>query len=177
MLALAEQRIVAPMKQYAPAEQERPHPIELDEKDYEILRLLQENAKLTVRQIAAAIHLSPTPTHERIKRLENSKVIRQYAALLDNRKVNKKVMVLCQVSLKDHDIQTARAFITGITHFREVIECYNISGEFDFMLKIVAESIEDYHHFFINYLGSVKGIGQTKSTFVMDIIKDTHQLL
>ena len=158
-------------------EQEKPRPLELDEKDYEILRLLQEDAKLTVRQIAAAIHLSPTPTHERIKRLKHNRVIRQYAALLDNRKVNKRVMVLCQVSLKDHDKQTAQAFIEGITGFTEVLECYNISGEFDFMLKIVAESIESYHHFFINYLGSVKGIGQTKSTFVMDIIKDTHRIL
>ncbi len=86
-------------------------------------------------------------------------------------------MVLCQVSLKDHDKETARAFIEGITEFKEVIECYNISGDFDFMLKIVAESIESYHYFFINYLGGVKGIGQTKSTFVMDVIKDTHEIL
>ena len=165
------------MKESPSAEQEKTNPAALDEKDYEILRLLQSNAKLTVREIASAIHLSPTPTHERIKRLENSKVIRQYAALLDNRKVNKRVMVLCQVSLRDHDKETASAFIQGITGFKEVIECYNISGEFDFMLKIVAESIESYHHFFINYLGGVKGIGQTKSTFVMDVIKDTHQIL
>jgi DNA-binding Lrp family transcriptional regulator len=165
------------MKESPPAEQAKTHPAALDEKDYEILRLLQSNAKLTVREIASAIHLSPTPTHERIKRLEKDKVIRQYAALLDNRKVNKRVMVLCQVSLKDHDKETASAFIQGITGFKEVVECYNISGEFDFMLKIVAESIESYHHFFINYLGGVKGIGQTKSTFVMDVIKDTHQIL
>ncbi len=165
------------MKRNTTAEQEKTSPVALDEKDYEILRLLQDNAKLTVREIAAAVHLSSTPTHERIKRLEKGKVIRQYAALLDNRKVNKGVMVLCQVSLKDHDKQTARAFIEGITHFKEVIECYNISGDFDFMLKIVAESIESYHHFFINYLGGVKGIGQARSTFVMDIIKDTHQIL
>ncbi len=165
------------MKRNHLTEQEKINPAELDEKDYEILRLLQDNAKLTVREIAAAIHLSPTPTHERIKRLENSKVIRQYAALLDNRKVNKRVMVLCQVSLKDHDKETAWAFVKGITEFKEVIECYNISGDFDFMLKIVAESIESYHYFFINYLGGVKGIGQTKSTFVMDVIKDTHEIL
>jgi DNA-binding Lrp family transcriptional regulator len=165
------------MKTNPDTEQEKSLHIELDKKDYEILKLLQENAKLTVRQIASAIHLSPTPTHERIKRLEQAKVIRQYVALLDNRKVNKGVMVLCQVSLKEHDKKTAQAFIQGITKFKDVIECYNISGEFDFMLKIVAQSIEDYHHFYVNYLGEVKGIGQTKSTFVMDIIKDTHQVL
>jgi DNA-binding Lrp family transcriptional regulator len=149
----------------------------LDDKDYEILRLLQSDAKLTVREIASRVHLSPTPTHERIKRMEKHKVIKRYAALLDNRKVNKKIMVICHVSLREHDKQTAQAFVSGITQFREVIECYNISGEFDFMLKIVSESMESYHDFFINYLGEVKGIGQTKSIFVMDIIKDTHELI
>jgi Lrp/AsnC family transcriptional regulator, leucine-responsive regulatory protein len=149
----------------------------MDEKDYEILRLLQENAKLTVREVSAKIHLSATPTHERIKRLEKNRIIKQYAALLDNRKVNKRIMVLCQVSLKDHDKKTAHAFVTGIVRFKEVIECYNISGDFDFMLKIVSESMESYHHFFINYLSEVKGIGQTKSIFVMDIIKETHQVI
>jgi Lrp/AsnC family leucine-responsive transcriptional regulator len=149
----------------------------LDTKDFEILKLLQHDAKLTVREIASRIHLSPTPTHERIKRLESEKVIKGYAALIDNRKVNKKIMVICHVSLKEHDKKTAQAFITGITGFKEVVECYNISGEFDFMLKIISESMESYHHFFINYLGGVKGIGQTKSTFVMDVIKDTHEVL
>lgn len=149
----------------------------MDDKDYEILRLLQENAKLTVREVSAKIHLSATPTHERIKRLEKHKIIKQYAALLDNRKVNKRIMVLCQVSLKDHDKRTAQAFVSGIIRFKEVIECYNISGDFDFMLKIVSESMESYHHFFINYLSEVKGIGQTKSIFVMDVIKETHQLI
>jgi len=81
--------------------------IQLDEKDIEILRLLQEDAKLTVREVADKIHLSPTPTHDRIKRLEKSKVIRKYAALVDHRKVNKPLVVLCQVSLKDHDKKTA----------------------------------------------------------------------
>jgi DNA-binding Lrp family transcriptional regulator len=127
--------------------------------------------------VAAQIHLSPTPTHERIKRLEQQGVIRQYAALLDNRKINRKLMVLCLVSLKEHDKQTAQAFVNGIIQFKEVIECYNIAGEYDFMLKIVTESMETYHNFFINYLGEVKGISKAQSVFVMDIIKDTHQLL
>jgi Lrp/AsnC family transcriptional regulator, leucine-responsive regulatory protein len=152
-------------------------PAQLDAKDLQILRLLQENAKLTVREIASKVHLSPTPTHDRIKRLENNKVIKQYAALLDNRKVNKRIMVICHVSLKEHDKKTAQAFVNGIAKFREVVECYNISGDFDFMLKIVSESMESYHHFFINYLSEVKGIGQTKSTFVMDVIKETHELV
>ena len=165
------------MVKAAEKEQSKSSSLILDGKDFEILRLLQQNAKLTVREIASHIHLSPTPTHERIKRLEHEKVIKNYVALIDNRKVDKKIVVICHVSLKEHDKKTAQAFINGITGFKEVVECYNISGEFDFMLKIISESMESYHDFFINYLGGVKGIGQTKSTFVMDVIKDTHEVI
>jgi Lrp/AsnC family transcriptional regulator, leucine-responsive regulatory protein len=158
-------------------EQSDSNALMLDKKDYEILRLLQSNAKLTVRDIALKIHLSATPTHDRIKRLEKSGVIKNYSALIDHRKVNKGIMVLCQVSLKDHDKKTAQTFIQAIQSFPEILECYNISGDFDFMLKIVAESMETFHHFFINSLSEVKGIGQTKSMFVMSVIKETHHVL
>ncbi len=150
--------------------------IELDKKDIEILRLLQSDGKLTVREIAQRIHLSPTPTHDRIKRLEQLKVIRQYVALVDHRKVNRPITVLCQVSLKDHDKETARLFIEAVVALKEVIACYNISGDYDFMLKIVAQSMEAYHEFFISYISGIKGLGQTKSIFVMDVIKETHEV-
>jgi DNA-binding Lrp family transcriptional regulator len=150
---------------------------QLDEKDYEILRLLQDDAKLTVREVAERIHLSATPTHDRIKRLEKSGVIRKYAALLDNRKLSRPLTVLCQVSLKDHDKKTAMEFVTAVTSLKEVVACYNISGEYDFMLKIVAENMEKYHEFFIRYISGINGIGQTKSAFVMDVIKETHEVI
>ncbi len=150
--------------------------IELDQKDIEILRLLQEDGKLTVREIAQRIHLSPTPTHDRIKRLEQNRVIRQYVALIDPKKVNRPITVLCQVSLKDHDKETAHAFVSAVVALKEVVACYNISGEYDFMLKIVAQSMEAYHNFFISYISGIKGLGQTKSTFVMDVIKETHEI-
>jgi DNA-binding Lrp family transcriptional regulator len=86
-------------------------------------------------------------------------------------------MVLCHVSLKEHDKKTARAFIQAINSFEQVLECYNISGEFDFTLKIVAESMEDFHQFYVNKLSEIKGIGQTKSSFVMDVIKQTHKVV
>lgn len=152
-------------------------PALLDKKDLEILRLLQSDAKLTVRDIAEKIHLSPTPTHERIKRMERAGVIRQYVALLDNRLVNRGIMVMCQVSLKDHDKRTARAFVQAISNFPEVLECYNISGEFDFLLKIVSSSMDSFHKFYMNKLSEIKGIGQTKSSFVMDVIKETHRVI
>ncbi len=149
----------------------------LDEKDYEILRLLEENAKLTVREIAVKINLSPTPAHERIKRLEKNGVIKNYSAILDKKKVNKGIVVICMVTLREHNKKAGAIFINAVLAFREVLECYNISGDFDFMLKITAESMDSYHDFFVNKLTEIKGIGQTKSIFVMDIIKETHQLL
>jgi len=151
--------------------------ITLDEKDFAILRLLQQNAKLTVREIAATIHLSATPVHERIKRMEANGVIKQYATLLDHRKVHKGIMVICYISLKEHNRKIAGVFIEAVTGFPEVLECYNISGQFDFMLKIVAENMETYHDFYLHKLSMIKGISQTQSIFVMGVLKDTHQLL
>ncbi len=149
----------------------------LDEKDYAILRLLQQNAKITVREIAAAVHLSPTPVHERIKRMEDHGIIRQYVALVDHTKVKKGLMVICYVSLKEHNKRSGARFIKTIHELHEVIECYNISGEFDFMLKVVAENMDAYYDFHVNKLSQIENMGHLQSIFVMGIIKQTHQLV
>ena len=144
----------------------------LDEKDIAILRLLQKNAKSTVKEIADAIHLSTTPVHERIKRMEQTGVIKQYATLLDHSKVKKGLMVICYVSLKQHDKNAGSAFIKRIIEMTEVIECYSISGEFDFMLKVVAENMDDYYHFHVNKLSQAENIGHVQSVFVMGVVKE-----
>jgi DNA-binding Lrp family transcriptional regulator len=152
-------------------------PVSLDEKDRAILRLLQENAKITVREIAAKIHLSTTPVHERIKRMEDSGVILQYATLVNHSKVKKGLMAICYVSLKEHNKKSGAKFIRTIQELPEVIECYNISGEFDFMLKVVVENMDAYYDFHVNKLGQAENIGHLQSTFVMGVIKQTHQLI
>ena len=149
----------------------------LDAKDLAILQILQQNARATVKEIAEKIHLSTTPVHERIKRLEETGVIKQYATLLDHTKVRKGLMVICYVSLKQHNKNAGAKFIKSIQEMNEVIECYNISGEFDFMLKVVAESMDDYYHFHVNKLSQAENIGQVQSVFVMGIIKQTHVLV
>lgn len=149
-------------------------PVQLDEKDRLILKLLQDNAKITVREIAAKIHLSTTPVHERIKRMEDSGVILQYAALVNHAKVKKGLMVICYISLKEHSKKSGTRFIKTINELSEVIECYNISGEFDFMLKVIAESMDAYYDFHVNKLGQLENIGHMQSTFVMGIVKQTH---
>ncbi len=151
--------------------------VDLDEKDRLILRLLQEDAKMTVREISAKVHLSTTPVHERIKRMEDSGVIRQYATLINYSKVKKGLMVICYVSLKEHNKKSGAKFIRTIQELAEVTECYNISGAFDFMLKVIVENMDAYYDFHVNRLGQLENIGQLQSTFVMGVIKQTHQLI
>ena len=149
----------------------------LDSKDLAILRLLQENARITVKEISAKIHLSTTPVHERIKRMEAEGVIRQYATLVDHTKVKKGLMVICYVSLKQHSKNAGQKFIRTIHELHEVIECFNISGEFDFMLKVVCEDMNAFYNFHVNQLSQIENVGQVQSVFVIGIIKQTHQLV
>lgn len=151
--------------------------IVLDVKDIAILRLLQNNARISVKEIAESIQLSTTPVHERIKRLESSGVIKQYATLIDGTKVNKGLMVICYVSLNQHSKKSGTQFIKLINELPEVVECYSISGEFDFMLKIVTADMNSYYHFHVNKLSQAENIGQVQSVFIMGVVKQTHLLV
>ncbi len=150
--------------------------IPLDEKDIAILKLLQENARITVKEIADTIHLSPTPVHERIKRLEESGIIQQYATLLNPEKLGKGLVVICYVSLRQHDKKAGLKFIDSIQQLNEVTECYSISGEFDFMLKVMATDMAGYYDFHVNKLSQVENMGHVQSIFVMGVVKQTHKL-
>jgi DNA-binding Lrp family transcriptional regulator len=148
--------------------------ITLDKTDLSILRLLQQNARMTVKEIAEKVHLSTTPVHERIKWLEQSGVIKQYTAVVNQAKVKKGLMVIVYVSLKAHSKTAGAKFIKHIHELDEVIECYNISGEFDFMLKVVAENMDDYYNFHVNKLSQSENIGNVQSVFVMGVLKETQ---
>lgn len=149
----------------------------LDHKDLVILQLLQQNARITVKEIADRIHLSTTPVHERIKRMEASGVIKQYATLVDHTKVNKSLIAICYVSLKEHSKTAGTKFVKSIMQMPDVVECYTISGEFDFMLKVMTADMNAYHDFHVNKLSSIENMGHVQSVFVMGVIKDTHQLV
>ncbi|MEO6540487.1 MAG: Lrp/AsnC family transcriptional regulator [Ferruginibacter sp.] len=151
--------------------------VSLDSKDMAILKLLQENARVTVKEISQKIHLSTTPVHERIKRMEESGVIKQYVTLVDQNKVDLNLMVICYVSLKQHSRNAGVNFIKTINELHEVIECYSISGEFDFMLKVVCKDMNTYYDFHVNKLSQQENMGNVQSVFVMGIIKETHQLV
>ncbi len=151
--------------------------ISLDSKDIAILQLLQKNARITVKEISDQMHLSTTPVHERIKRMEANGVIKQYATLLDHTKVKKSLMVICYVSLKEHSKNAGVKFIETMQVLPEVIECYSISGEFDFMLKVVCGDMNAYYDFHVNKLSQIENMGHVQSVFVMGIIKQTHELV
>lgn len=149
----------------------------LDEKDLSILMLLQENARITIKEISGKVHLSTTPVHERIKRMEDSGVIKQYVTLVDHTKVKKGLMVICYVSIKQHSKNAGVKFIKTIHELNEIVECFSISGEFDFMLKVICEDMNTYYDFHVNKLSQIENIGHIQSIFVMGIIKQTHQLV
>jgi DNA-binding Lrp family transcriptional regulator len=165
------------MPKQAPKENTATESLSLDSKDLSILALLQQNARMTVKEISEKVHLSTTPVHERIKRMEAEGVIKQYAAIVDYSKVKRGLMVICYVSLKEHSKNAGVKFIKTINILNEVIECYNISGEFDFMLKVVAENMDAYYDFHVNKLSPIENMGHVQSVFVMGIIKQTHQLV
>ncbi len=149
----------------------------LDKKDLAILKLLQENARVTIKEISTKVHLSTTPVHERIKRMEESGVIKQYATLLNHEKIKKGLMVICYVSLKQHSKNAGVKFIKTMHELNEVVECYSISGEFDFMLKVICEDMNTYYDFHVNKLSQIENMGHVQSIFVMGVIKQTHQLV
>lgn len=165
------------MKSEVSKEQLATHDYEPDKKDLAILKLLQENARITVKDISEKIHLSTTPVHERIKRMEETGIIKQYATLVDHSKVKKGLTVICYVSLKEHGKKAGVKFIQTIKNLNEVIECFSISGEFDFMLKVVCENMNGYYDFHVNKLSEIENVGHVQSVFVMGIIKETHQVV
>jgi len=149
---------------------------QLDDKDVQLLRLLQKNAKLTVKELAREVSLSPSPVFERVKRLEQEGFVKRYAAVLDAEKLNRGFTVFCQIKLKIHDRSVGYDFVKEILEIEEVAECYNISGDFDFLLKVQVRDMKHYQDFVFNKLGSVDSIGSTHSTFVMAEVKNNHGL-
>jgi len=152
-------------------------PVALDQKDLAILKVLQYNARATVKEISDKVNLSTTPVYERIKWMEETGVIKQYATLVDPAKLNKRLMVIVYVSLKQHNKTAGSKFVKAIHEMNEVLECYSISGEFDFMLKIVVEDMNAYYDFHVNRLSEMENIGNVQSIFVMGVVKETHILI
>lgn len=149
---------------------------QVDEKDKEIMRVLQNNARLTNKELAAKIHLSTTPTFERVKRLERTGYIKQYATILDAHKLNKGFTVFCSIKLRQVNSEKALAFCEMVKEIPEVTECYNISGSFDYMLRIQSPNMQYYQRFLLDVIGQHENIATLESTFVMEEVKHEYSV-
>jgi Lrp/AsnC family transcriptional regulator, leucine-responsive regulatory protein len=149
---------------------------ELDNTDIQLLKLLGTDSEITVKELATKVNLSTSPVFERVKRLKTNGYIKKYIALIDAEKLNYGLIVFCNIKLKQHDKSIGYQFVTDIMQLKEVVECYNISGDFDFLLKVYAKDMKHYQDFVFNKLGSVTSIGSTHSTFVMSENKNSYNI-
>lgn len=148
----------------------------LDEADRQILRTLQDDARLTTKELAARVGLSSTPVFERLKRLERAGYIKRYIAVLDAEKLGQGFAVFCNVKMSHINARVAEDFANVVKGIDEVAECYNISGSNDYLLKIHAPDMSYYKEFILNVLGEISYIASVESIFVMDEVKHEYGL-
>lgn len=146
---------------------------ELDKTDIDILRALQIDGRLSVRELSAKVHRSATPVFERLRRLENSKVIRGYTAIIDHEKIGRGFTVFCNVKLSHINTDIHTEFGRCVAEMNEVSECYNVSGSFDYMLKVQVPDMKTYRVFVTERLGSLPMVDYVQSVFVMEQIKNS----
>lgn len=148
----------------------------IDEIDLEILRILQNDGRVSNADLAKQVRLSPPSTLHRVRQLEQTGLIRNYTAVLDADKLGLKLTVLCQVTLSLHQEQPIERFLKNIGDINEIIECYNISGSADFFLKIVARDMKHYESLVREKLSRIPGVGQINSSFVLARHKHSQNL-
>lgn len=147
--------------------------MKFDQKDLQILRNLQQDSKMTHKEISDKLKLSVTAIFERIKRLEREGVISKYVALVSPDKVEMNFMVFCQIKLIQHSRSYLTKFENEVTKLTEVLECYHVSGEYDYILKVIVKDMEAYREFMVTKLTSLDHIGSTQSTFIISPVKST----
>lgn len=145
--------------------------LRLDATDIQILQLIQKDAKLTNKEIAAKVGMTITPVYERIKRLEDIGVIAAYRADLNRHSIGYEMIAFCNISLKEHNKAFLDQFEEEVLKLDEVIECYHIAGLFDYLLKVALKDMMAYHNFIIGKLATIDNIGNVQSMFVMNEIK------
>ncbi|MDB5029850.1 Lrp/AsnC family transcriptional regulator [Mucilaginibacter sp.] len=145
---------------------------ELDPTDTGILRLLQNDARLTHKELGQRLHKSITPIHARVRRLQDEGYIKRYAAILDPKKIGRGLIVYTQVQLKQHAQDSLLAFQAEVVKLSEVMECYHMTGAFDFLLRIAISDMDEYNHLVMNKLSILPDVGMMQSFFVMSEAKN-----
>ena len=150
--------------------------IKLDATDRKILELLQANSNITNAQLALEIGLSPAPTLERVKKLENQGVIKSYHALVDMDSVGLGVSTFVTVSLKGHNKENINKFIKEIKDIPEVIECHHVTGQSDFILKMVATDIPNYQNIMLEKLSNIEVVDNMQTTIILSTFKNSKSV-
>jgi Lrp/AsnC family leucine-responsive transcriptional regulator/Lrp/AsnC family transcriptional regulator len=150
--------------------------MKLDAIDYKILKLLQEDSNRTVKSISESLGLSTTPIFERIKKLENENFIDNYVAVLNQNKIGLKQIVFIGITLQGHTRSYLEKFVKEINDFPEVVECHRVSGNFDYLLKLVVKDIEAYEKFIITKLTLIPYLGSVQSLITLSTNKQTNEL-
>ncbi|MEP2935237.1 MAG: Lrp/AsnC family transcriptional regulator [Gilvibacter sp.] len=148
----------------------------LDSIDKKLLDLLQTDSKQTSKQLSAKLNLSPTAIYERIKKLEKAGVIAAYAALLDKKLVGRDFVVYCHIKLLKHSKEYLTTFESQIVKLDEVLECYHISGDYDYLLKVAVQDMEAFRQFMVTKLTTLQYIGSTHSSFTISEVKNTTKM-
>ncbi len=145
----------------------------IDLKDKNLLTHLQEDCKQTNKELANKLHLSVTAVFERIKKLERLGYIKRYVALVDHKKVDQDLIVFCQIKLMQHSKSYLTKFEKEVTQLNEVLECFHVSGEYDYLLKVLVKDMDHFRAFMVNKLTSLKHIGSTQSSFTINEVKNS----
>lgn len=150
--------------------------MQLDNTDKHLLNLLQENSKKTNKELALNLKLSVTAIYERIRKLERAGVISKYVALIKPEKVDRSFTAFCQIKLVQHTKGNVTRFESQVAKLSEVLEVFHVSGEYDYILKVMVKDMEAYREFMLNKLTALDHIGSTQSTFVISPVKNSTSL-
>ena len=145
----------------------------MDATDKKLLILLQTDSKSTTKELSSKLNLSVTAVYERIKKLEREGIISKYVTLLNRNKVDKSFVVFCHVKLIQHNKDLISQFEAEIVKLSEVLECFHVSGDYDYILKICIKDMEEYREFMVTKLTGIKHIGSTHSSFMIGEVKNT----
>lgn len=149
----------------------------LDEIDFKILKILKDKAKLPIKEISQKIGLSTTPVFERIKRMEQFKIIKGYTVVLDRNKIGRSLRVLCQISLKEHSKVALELFETEVKKLEDVNECLHIAGNYDYLLTIEMSDVSAYEKFLKEKLSVMSNISNVNSSFVLANVVDNGMVI
>jgi len=147
--------------------------MKFDAIDKKLLELLQQDSKQTNKELSNKLILSVTAVYERIKKLEKAGVIERYVALVNKAKVSKDFVVFCQIKLVQHSQDYVVKFEREVGNLDEVVECYHISGDYDYLLKVLVEDMKAFRAFMVEKLTTIHHIGSTHSTFMINEVKHT----